>query len=116
MTERAKLNLNIVFDFEAILFLEETHGMNIIDGGLTQEDSTKPKTYLNLLHAGLMHTNREITEEEAREKIKGVPFSDVVKLIIAAVREAIGAENPVENEAVVEDPDNTDDGDGKSPS
>lgn len=90
--------------------------MNIIDGGLTEEDSTKPKTYLHLLHAGLMHTKRDITEEEAREKIKGVPFSDVVKLIITAVREAIGAENPPKNETVIADPDNSDAGDGKSPS
>jgi len=76
------------FDFGAILALEEK-GINIMDGGIKEEDLRKMKTYMLLVWAGLLYTNPEITEKQARELVKGMTPKEVIEQVSSALKDAV---------------------------
>lgn len=91
MSTTKKLDLR--FDFEAILQLAEK-GINILDGGIKQEDIKKPQTFLTLVWAGMLHSNSALTIEQARDAAKGIKVRDVIDQVTAALNEGVGDENP----------------------
>lgn len=95
----SKPELNLVFDFEAILFLAEKEDLNLMDGGISEEMANNPTTYKKLLTAGLRNEFPDITPEEAIKKTAGIPISNLIKMIATSIKEAItGDESEVETE------------------
>jgi len=76
------------FDFGAILALEEK-GINIMDGGIKEEDLRKMKTYMLLVWAGLLYANPDITEKQARELVKGMTPKEVIEQVSSALKDAV---------------------------
>lgn len=84
--------IRLVFDLASIVYLDEAEGINLMDGGITKEEAAKPQTFLTLLHAGMRHSNTELTKEQALQAINGIPANAVIAEIVKAVKAAIGGE------------------------
>lgn len=79
------------FDFDAVIRLEEK-GIKLMDGGLTPESVRKPQTFISLYWAGRLHEQPELTEDQAKAQLKGVPVRHVVNALTAAIKDGLGSD------------------------
>jgi hypothetical protein len=84
-------DLKFVFDFQAILSINEETGINLLAGGISQEDAQQPETYVALLVGGLRHSNPEIDRDAALKLVAGVPARVVILALVDAIKEGMGS-------------------------
>lgn len=91
--ETVKEQLNLVYDFGAITYLNNEHKINLIDGSLKDEDFKNPSFYGTMLQAGLLHEFEDDAEaalKAVKEKTKGIPVGLIIQTINAAIKDATG--------------------------
>lgn len=83
--------LNLRFDFEAIVCLEEK-GFTLMKDGVKKDDFEKASTYLTFVWAGLQEEFPGITPEEVRKKIKGLKSKEIVEAVTSALVRDLGTD------------------------
>lgn len=98
-TEQA---LNLVFDFGALVFLNESCDINLLDGSLDDKDFQSPRFYKHMLHAGLLHRMPDVDDKKIADITRGIPVTLVIKAIQSAIKGATGSDDEVNEQPTME--------------